>query len=78
MVLHESKSNNKFSSKAMSSSYSRVSNTRGRRNKRGGWQISPKIINGETAITGGRLAKISKVNERGGWNKRGDWQKHSN
>ena len=62
----------------MSSSYSRVSNTRGRRNKRGGWQISPKIINGETAITGGRLAKISKVNERGGWNKRGDWQKHSN
>ena len=43
--------------------YSRVSNGRGRRNKRrlanfaqnnkrGGWQISPKLINGEAGING--------------------------
>ena len=29
--------------------YSRVSSRRGGRNKRGGWQISAKIINGEGA-----------------------------
>ena len=33
-------------------SYSRVSNRRGGRNKRGGWQISAKIISGEGAING--------------------------
>ena len=32
--------------------YSRVSNRRGGRNKRGGWQISAKIINGEGRING--------------------------
>ena len=32
--------------------YSVVSNRRGRRNKRGGWQISAKIINREGAING--------------------------
>ena len=32
--------------------YSRVSNRRGGRNKRGGWQISAKMINGEGAING--------------------------
>ena len=31
-------------------SYSRVSNRRGGRNKRGGWQISAKLANGESAI----------------------------
>ena len=51
--------------------YSRVSNRRGGQNKRGGWQISAKIINGE-------FAKISKVNKCRGWNKRGGWQKHCN
>ena len=32
--------------------YSRVSNRRGGRKKRRGWQISAKIINGEGAING--------------------------
>ena len=32
--------------------YSRVSNRRGGRNKREGWQISAKIINTEGAING--------------------------
>ena len=32
--------------------YSRVSSRRGGRNKRGGWQISAKIINGEGTING--------------------------
>ena len=32
--------------------YSRVSNRKGGRNKRGGWQKSPKLINGEVGING--------------------------
>ena len=32
--------------------YSRVSNRRGGRNKRRGWQKSPKLINGEVGIKG--------------------------
>ena len=51
----------------LTSTYSRVSNRRGGWNKRGGWQILSKIINGEGAINGG-WQKISKVNKRGGWN----------
>ena len=50
--------------------YSWVSNRREGLNKRGGWLISAKMT--------GRLAKISKVNKRGGWNKRAGWQKHNN
>ena len=51
--------------------YSRISNRRGGRNKQGGWQISAKIISKEGAVNR-EVAKISKVNKRGGW------QKHSN
>ena len=36
----------------ISNTYSRVSNRRGGRDKRGGWQILPKITNGEGAING--------------------------
>ena len=42
-------------------SYSRVSNRRGGRNKRGRWQISAKIINGEGAINVGGWQKSPKL-----------------
>ena len=42
-------------------SYSRVSNRRVGRNKRGRWQISAKIINGEGAINVGGWQKPPKL-----------------
>ena len=39
--------------------YSGVSNRKGGRNKRKGWHISVKVINGEGAITG-EVGKILK------------------
>ena len=41
--------------------YSRVSSRRGGRNKRGGWQISAKIINGEVGKNLKRLTKAQQL-----------------
>ena len=49
--------------------YSRVSNRKGGRNKRGGWEILAKIINLESAINE-EVGKNLQVIKRGGWNKR--------
>ena len=40
-------------------------NKRGVWNKRGGWQNSPKLINGECWISLGRVAKNAIINKRG-------------
>ena len=49
--------------------YSRVSNRKGGRNKRGGCEILAKIINLESAINE-EVGKNLQVIKRGGWNKR--------
>ena len=47
--------------------YSRVSNRRGGQNKRGGWQKSPKLINGEAgkSTASRNFSEIKSSNDLG-------------
>ena len=56
--------------------YSRVSNRRGGRNKRGSWQISAKMINLESAVNG-EVGKNLQGNKRGGWQKYSNFHRQS-